>query len=109
MVLALIFKVISPAINEGRAKKIKLCAIPKPKPTNNPPKTGAYMDVAGICHMADVFKTSVYKIDKTIKHSASKVTISFKDFLVQKNVADQMCDESWSMGSLIIKIINTPD
>jgi hypothetical protein len=67
------------------------------------------MDVAGICHMADVFKTSVYKIDKTIKHSASKVTISFKDFLVQKNVADQMCDESWSMGSLIIKIINTPD
>ena len=76
---------------------------------NNPPKTGAYMDVAGICHMADVFKTSVYKIDKTIKHSASKVTISFKDFLVQKNVADQMCDESWSMGSLIIKIINTPD
>ena len=40
MVLALIFKVISPAIKEGRAKKMKLCAIPKPKPTNKPPKTG---------------------------------------------------------------------
>ena len=65
------------------------------------------MDVAGICHMPDVFKTSIYKIDKTIKHSASKVSIRFQDFLVQKNVADQMCDESWSMGSIIIKIINT--
>lgn len=74
---------------------------------NNPPKNGSYMDVAGICHMPDVFKTSIYKIDKTIKHSASKVSIRFQDFLVQKNVADQMCDESWSMGSIIIKIINT--
>ena len=70
---------------------------------NNPPKT------AGICHMTDVFKTSVYKINKTIKHSASKVRINFRDLLVQKNVADQMCDESWSMGSLIIKVINTPE
>jgi len=75
---------------------------------NNPPKTGSYMDVPGICHMADVFKTSVYKIDKTIKHSSSKVNIKFQDFLVQKNVVDQLCDESWSMGSIIIKIINTP-
>ena len=76
---------------------------------NNPPKTGAYLDIAGICHMTDVFKTSVYKINKTIKHSASKVRINFRDLLVQKNVADQMCDESWSMGSLIIKVINTPE
>jgi len=37
------------------------------------------------------------------------VRINFRDLLVQKNVADQMCDESWSMGSLIIKIINTPE
>jgi hypothetical protein len=51
----------------------------------------------------------VYKINKTIKHSASKVRINFRDLLVQKNVADQMCDESWSMGSLIIKVINTPE
>ena len=73
------------------------------------PKTGADLDIAGICHMTDVFKTSVYKINKTIKHSASKVRINFRDLLVQKNVADQMCDESWSMGSLIIKVINTPE
>ncbi len=76
---------------------------------NNPPKTGANMDVAGICHMADVFRTSIYKINKTIKHSGSKVRINFRDLLVQKNVADQMCDESWSMGGLMIKVINTPD
>ncbi|MCE2656437.1 MAG: hypothetical protein LW602_08245 [Sediminibacterium sp.] len=61
---------------------------------NNPPKTGAYLDIAGICHMTDVFKTSVYKINKTIKHSASKVRINFRDLLVQKNVADQMCEYS---------------
>jgi len=36
------------------------------------------------------------------------VNIKFQDFLVQKNVVDQLCDESWSMGSIIIKIINTP-
>jgi hypothetical protein len=66
------------------------------------------MDAAGICHMADVFKTSIYKIDKTIKHTGNKVSIKFQDFLVQKNVVDQLCDESWSMGSIIVKIINIP-
>ena len=75
---------------------------------NNPPKTGAATDLPGICHMADVFKTAVYKVDKTIQHTSSKVSIRFQDFLVQNNVADKLCDESWSMGSIIIKVINTP-
>ena len=48
------------------------------------------------------------KIDKTIRHTNSKLTITFRDYLIQRNVYDQLCDESWSMRGLTIKIINTP-
>lgn len=75
---------------------------------NNPPKTGAFAEMPSVCSGGDDFKTSVYKIVKTIQHSGSKATITFRDYLVQKNVPEPLCDESWSLGGLTIKVINTP-
>ena len=75
---------------------------------NNPPRTNAFSDMPSICSGGDDFKTSVYKIEKTIRHTGSKATITMRDYLVQKNVPDPKCDESWSLGALVVKLINTP-
>ena len=45
---------------------------------------------------------------KTIKHTGSTAKIQFLDYLVQLNAADKMCDESWSVYSLKVKVLNTP-
>ncbi len=75
---------------------------------NNPPRTGAFGDMPSICSGGNDFRTSVYKIEKTIQHTGSKATISLRDYLVQTNVPDPKCDESWSLGGLVVKVINTP-
>jgi hypothetical protein len=41
------------------------------------------------------------------KVQAHTLNINFKDFLVQTNVPDPLCDESWSVGLLRVKILNT--
>jgi len=75
---------------------------------NNPPRTGAFADMPSICSGGNDFRTSVYKIEKTIRHTGSKATITMRDYLVQRNVYDPKCDESWSLGGLVVKVINTP-
>ena len=52
--------------------------------------------------------SSMYRIVKTIAHTKSTVKISFRDFLVQTNVPNPICDESWSMAGIVVKVINTP-
>jgi hypothetical protein len=52
--------------------------------------------------------SSAYRIVKTIAHTNAKLNLSFRDFLVQTNVPNAICDESWSMSSIIVKVINTP-
>jgi hypothetical protein len=51
--------------------------------------------------------TSAYKMIRTITHSNSTLNLNFRDFLVQTNVPDKLCDESWSIASLVVKVINT--
>jgi hypothetical protein len=74
---------------------------------NNPPKTDAMTVLPGFCYTGYTYGTSVYKIVKTISHSKNTLNINFKDFLVQTNVPDPLCDESWSVGLLRVKILNT--
>jgi hypothetical protein len=74
---------------------------------NNPPMTGAIQVLPGVGHCSAIDATSVYKIVKTISHTSSNLKISFHDYLVQTNAPD-ICDESWSMSGLIVKVINTP-
>jgi len=74
---------------------------------NNPPMTDAVQTLPGVGNCSGIYTTSVYRIVRTISHSSSTVSLSFRDFLVQTNVPDQLCDESWSMAGIIVKAINT--
>ena len=73
---------------------------------NNPPLTEAYQITGGACFTGIQSISSVYRIVKTFPHERNEVVVSFRDNLVQTNVASPLCDESWSMGSLRIKVLN---
>jgi hypothetical protein len=76
---------------------------------NNPPMTDAVKIFEGTADNCSGINTSTaYRIVKTIKHTSNKLNLSFRDFLVQTNVPNPICDESWSMSSIIVKVINTP-
>lgn len=75
---------------------------------NNPPRTEATSSLPRVCHSSDAYGTSGYKMVKTIKHTGSSAKIQFQDYLVQLNAADKICDESWSVYSLKVKVLNTP-
>lgn len=73
---------------------------------NNPPLTEAYQITGGACFTTVQSISSIYRIVKTFPHERDEVIVSFRDNLVQTNVASPLCDESWSMGSLRIKVLN---
>jgi hypothetical protein len=76
---------------------------------NNPPMTDAIKIFEGTADNCSGINTSTaYRIVKTIAHKSDKLNLSFKDFLVQTNVSNPICDESWSMSSIVVKVINTP-
>jgi len=76
---------------------------------NNPPMTDAVSTFEGTSdNCSGINTSSMYRIVKTISHSKSSVNIRFRDFLVQTNVPNSICDESWSMASIVVKVINTP-
>lgn len=76
---------------------------------NNPPMTDAVKSFAGTeDNCSGINTSSMYRIVKTIPHTGSTLKLSFRDFLVQTNVPNPLCDESWSMASIVVKVINTP-
>lgn len=76
---------------------------------NNPPLTDAVSTFEGTAdNCSGINTSSMYRIVKTIPHTQSTVKLSFRDFLVQTNVPNPICDESWSMASILVKVINTP-
>ncbi|MDB5288260.1 MAG: hypothetical protein JWR05_3209 [Mucilaginibacter sp.] len=77
-------------------------------PNNNSnPKAGAYRtDLPGFCHLIkDPNGTTLYKIEKIIRHSNKTLLLQCLDKLVQTNTADPKCDESWSIDNIKIKAI----
>jgi hypothetical protein len=72
---------------------------------NNPPRTEAVQWLPGVCERGNQDITTVYRIVKVFSHKNSNLVLSFKDDLVQTNVANQLCDESWSMGGLKVKAL----
>ena len=74
---------------------------------NNNPKAGAYRtDLPGACFLASSPNgTTEYKITKQISHSDKTLLLQCIGDLVQKNIADPKCDESWSVDNIIIKAI----
>ncbi len=72
----------------------------------NNPKNGAYRtDLPGVCGLAGPNGTTLYKISKTFAHSNSTLVLQCLDKLVQPNVPDQLCDESWSVDNINIKAV----
>jgi hypothetical protein len=75
---------------------------------NNPPMTDAFKIMSGTTdNCSGINTTSAYKMIRTISHSNNTLNLNFRDFLVQTNVPDKLCDESWSIASLVVKVINT--
>ena len=76
---------------------------------NNPPMTDAIRRFEGTAdNCSGINTSSAYRIVKTITHSSDKLKLNFRDFLVQTNVPSPICDESWSMSSIVVKVINLP-
>jgi hypothetical protein len=76
---------------------------------NNPPMTDAIRIFEGTAdNCSGINTSSAYRIVKTISHTSDKLNLSFRDFLVQTNVPNAICDESWSMSSIVVKVINLP-
>ena len=76
---------------------------------NNPPMTDAAKIFEGtVDNCSGINTSSMYRIVKTITHNNSTLNLSFRDFLVQTNVPNPICDESWSMASIVVKVINLP-
>jgi hypothetical protein len=76
---------------------------------NNPPMTDAVKIFEGTAdNCSGINTSSAYRIVKTISHTNSTLNLSFRDFLIQTNVPNSICDESWSMASIVVKVINLP-
>lgn len=84
---------------------------PQSYPMNYPnnsnfPRTGARAMLPGVCIAAnDLEGTAWYKISKTIEHSDRIMRLSFKDELSLLNDSKALCDESWSIDNLRIRLI----
>jgi hypothetical protein len=77
-------------------------------PNNNSnPKVGAYRtNLPGFCGLiTDPNGSTLYKIEKIIRHSNKTLILQCLDKLVQTNAADPKCDESWSIDNIKIKAI----
>lgn len=75
--------------------------------SNHNPRAGAYRtDLPGACSQKNSANgTTMYKIEKTFKHSSSALVLECLDKLVQTNTTDPKCDESWSVDNINIKAI----
>jgi hypothetical protein len=73
----------------------------------NPPGSGAtHSDLPGVCQMqGKAGGTSLYKIVKTISHSNTIFSLQCLDMLKQTNSGDRVCDESWSVDNITVKVI----
>ncbi len=75
--------------------------------SNHNPKSGAYKTaLPGFCSRKDDPNgTTMYKIEKTLRHSNSTLLLQCLDKLVQTNSSDPLCDESWSVDNIVIKTV----
>lgn len=76
-----------------------------PSQSNNPKSGASRTDLPGFCSEAgNPNGTTLYKIHKSISHSGNTISIKCLDHLIQKNVGDPKCDESWSIDNLVVRV-----
>jgi hypothetical protein len=91
-----------------------LQSYPNSFPFNNIPKTGSSATELNEFCKNSFFggNTTLYKFEKGFTHSGNALILSIFDELYQPNAIDnngsnqQICDESWSIDNLKIRIIN---
>lgn len=81
-----------------------LQSYPQEYPFSNSPGTGLVRYRRGFCNRA-IRGTVEYHIERTFRHEDAAIIFSFYDELFQSNVADQKCDESWSMDNIVVRAI----
>lgn len=83
-------------------------AYPDDYPANNNPRTGAVaVSLPGAClNQNDPQGTCLYRIQKTIDHTGSTLTLACIDHLIEKTVKDPKCSESWSVDNLKITAVS---
>ena len=75
-------------------------------PFENLPREGSSRLLPGLCSLeSDENGTSLYTIEKGFEHTGNALLINFYDKLYQPNVADERCDESWSLDNLKVRVI----
>jgi hypothetical protein len=77
-----------------------------PTQSNNPKSGASEVNLPGLCRYAGKAQgTTLYKIHKSISHSDKTILIECLDKLIQKDVSDPECDESWSVDNIKVKVI----
>ena len=86
---------------------------PDSYPSENRPKLGYFStDLPSVCTGFFGGPTTLYKIEKSFKHSGNSLVIRFYDELYQPNAVDdsgnnvEKCDESWSLDNLRVRVIS---
>ncbi|MGW8122601.1 hypothetical protein ACV07N_08055 [Roseivirga echinicomitans] len=80
-------------------------------PNNYPflsiPKKGLKAKAPGLCLFSNRWDgTTVYRIQKTFRHTDKAIAIDFYDRLYQPNAPDEKCDESWSLDNLTVRALS---
>ena len=89
---------------------------PENYPFENNPKTGSFLNNLPELKSCEASffggESTLYKIEKTFKHSGNAVIVRFYDELFQPNAIDKdganesKCDESWSLDNLKVRVIS---
>ena len=79
---------------------------PNDFPFDNLPREGSSRFLPGLCSLeSDLDGTTLYKIEKGFEHTANALLINFYDRLYQPNAVNEICDESWSLDNLKVRVI----
>ncbi len=70
------------------------------------PRSGSFSsNFFGVCsRLNEIGGSSLYRIEKSFRHKGQSISIRFSDVLVQNNMNDQKCDESWSIDNVEVEI-----
>ncbi|MDB3937446.1 hypothetical protein N9373_01815 [Flavobacteriaceae bacterium] len=80
-------------------------SFPDVYPFENLPREGSSRLLPGLCSLdSELDGTTMYTIEQGFEHTGNALLLRFYDQLYQPNVADQRCDESWSLDNLKVRV-----
>ncbi len=84
----------------------RMQSYPEEYPNMNLPRIGAANpSLDGLCsRVGQPQGSNLYFIEKSFPHEGSNLSFNIKDQLVQTNVGDPSCDESWSVDNIKVEV-----